>query len=124
MTKLKANYNLLLPDGKTEVKIGDEFEFEGDYSSFASCVSVIEEGKKKEGKTPEENAEEKAIREKARLLGIRSYHNKGLQKLKDEIAEKEGETSTPAPAPESAPADTPAHVEGKTETPEEGKDNV
>lgn len=130
MTTLKANYNLLLPDGKTEVKQGEVFEYEGDYSSFAGIVSVIEEGKKEAGKTPEEATEEKALREKARLLGIKNYHVKGIKKLKDEIAELEkegvvkGADNTPAPAPETAPTSTPAQEDEKDPKTAEGNANV
>ena len=119
--KLQAKHNLLLPDGKTEVKIGEIFEYEGDITSFQECVAVVSFGEKKEKepKTQETETEEKALREKARLLGIKSYHNMNIEKLKAKIAEKEGEDTTPAPAPESAPA----HVE-EPETPEEGEGNV
>jgi len=124
--KLQAKHNLLLPDGKTEVKIGEIFEYEGDITSFQECVSVVSFGEKKEKepKDPETETEEKALREKARLLGIKSYHNMNIEKLKAKIEEKEAEVekgadNTPAPAHESAPA----HVE-EPETPEEGEGNV
>lgn len=101
MTTLKANHNLLLPDGKTQVKVGETFEYDGDYSSFKECVSLIKEdkkeGKKEATKTTEEGAEEKALREKARLLGIKSYHNKSIEKLIAEIEEKEAEVEKGAP---------------------------
>lgn len=120
--QLKANYDLVLPNNQ-KVKIGEVFDFEGDISSFKECVSVISEDKpKKETKTPEQELEEKAIREKAHLLGIKNWHTKGVAKLVEEIKEKE-EATTPAPAP----ASTPAH-EGDDETEEtdetEGNDNV
>lgn len=121
--KLKANHNLLLPDGKTEVKQDDIFEYEGDISSFASVVSVIAEGEKKEPKKTEEATEEKALREKARLLGIKNYHVKGIKKLEAEIAEKEAEAADQTPAP--TPASTPAHVEdANPDKKEEGKADV
>lgn len=135
MTKLKANHELLLPDGKTKIEAGKIFEYEGDYSSFASVVSVIAENKKEKAQYPVQDTEEKIIREKARLMGIKNYYNKGLKKLKDEISEKEAAVEkgapntpdadpSPAPVPETAPADTPAHVENDPETSEEGKYNV
>lgn len=125
--KLKAKHNLLLPDGKTQIKVGEIFDYEGDYSSFASVVDEIPEEEKKET-PPADDVEEKAIREEARLLGIKSYHNKKIETLKAEIAEKKAEAekesdASPAPAPETAPTPAPAHEE-ETKTPAEGDANV
>lgn len=105
--KLKANHNLVLPNGKT-VKVGEVFEYEGGISSFAGCVEVISEDKqpKKDPKTPDENPQEKAIRELAKKLGIKNWHTKGIEKLKEEIKEKE----VPAPT-ETIPANDENKVE-------------
>ena len=40
---LKANHNLVLPDGKTEIKVGNTFKYKGDISVFGNCVTVIED---------------------------------------------------------------------------------
>ncbi len=53
MTKLKANHDLLLPDGKTNIKAGETFEYEGDYSSFGSVVEEVVEAGKEPAKTKE-----------------------------------------------------------------------
>ena len=131
--KLKAKHNILLPDGKTEVKVGEVFDYEGDITPIESVVEILPEGEKKSKEPdPTDDVEEKAIREEARLLGIKSYHNKKLETLKEEIAAKKAEAETPAdpeadhtpaPAPETAPASTPAQEDG-TKTPAEGDANV
>ena len=129
--KLKAKHNILLPDGKTEVKVGEVFNYEGDISPIESVVEILPAGAQEKKETepdPTDDVEEKAIREEARLLGIKSAHNKNIEKLKAEIAEKKAEAETPAdpegdqspaPAPETAPASTPA-PEDETKTPAEG----
>lgn len=55
MTKLKANHDLLLPDGKTHIKAGETFEYDGDFSSFASVVEEVRAEEKKPA-TPKEPA--------------------------------------------------------------------
>lgn len=93
---LKANHNLVLPDGKTEIKVGETFEYKGDIRAFGNCVTPVtaEEGKAPEGTTittPEVISieEEAVIRAKAKELKIPSYHNKGIEKLKAEIIDAE-----------------------------------
>lgn len=93
---LKANHNLILPDGETEIKIGETFEYKGDIRCFGNCVTPItaEEGEAPEGTeitTPEVISveDEAVIRAKAKELKIPSYHNKGIEKLKAEIIDAE-----------------------------------
>ena len=93
---LKANHNLVLPDGKTEIKVGEIFEYKGDIHQFGKCVTPVtaEEGEAPEGTTittPEVISveDEAVIRAKAKELKIPSYHNKGIEKLKAEIIDAE-----------------------------------
>lgn len=117
----KANHNLRLPDGKTEIKAGEEFEFNGDISSFKEIVDIV--GDKgipvAEPETAGDKADEAAIREKAKELKIGNYWSKRLDNLIKEIAEKEAEGQENAPAPVSdAQEEAPASPED-AQAPEE-----
>lgn len=77
---LKANHNLVLPDGKTEIKVGETFEYNGDVRQFGKCVTIIGD----EGKQPKPMTDDE-VREMAKKLKISNYHTKGIEKLKKEI---------------------------------------
>jgi len=97
--KYKSNHNLLLPDGKTEVKAGEVFEYDGDISSFAGIIEPVIEPKAKEkapknDENPETKAkeatEEELIRLRGKELKIKNAHNLNIETLKAKIAEAEG----------------------------------
>ena len=94
--KYKANHNLLLPDGKTEVQAGEVFEYDGDISSFESIIEPVIEPEAKEETVSEMTEEE--LRARAKELKIPSAHNMGLKKLAEKVAEKEAEISAAAVA--------------------------
>ena len=94
--KYKSNHDLLLPDGKTEVKAGEVFEFDGDVSSFESIIEPVIEPEAKEETVSEMTEEE--LRARAKELKIPSAHNMGLKKLAEKVAEKEAEISAAAVA--------------------------
>lgn len=83
--KLKANYNLVLPDGKTKIQVGEEFDFNGDISQFGTAVTVIG------GENPnnEPATVEEVIRAKAKELKIANWYTKGVGRLIKEIEEVE-----------------------------------
>jgi hypothetical protein len=95
--KYKSNHNLLLPDGKTEVKAGEVFEYDGDISSFAGIIEPVIEPEGKKEETVSEMTEEE-LRARAKELKIPSAHNMGLKKLAEKVAEKEAEISAAAVA--------------------------
>lgn len=95
--KYKSNHDLLLPDGETEVKAGEVFEFDGDVSSFESIIEPVIEPEAKEEETVSEMTEEE-LRARAKELKIPSAHNMGLKKLAEKVAEKEAEISAAAVA--------------------------
>lgn len=94
--KYKSNHDLLLPDGETEVKAGEVFEFDGDVSSFESIIEPVIEPEAKEETVSEMTEEE--LRARAKELKIPSAHNMGLKKLAEKVAEKEAEISAAAVA--------------------------
>lgn len=104
--KYKANHNLLLPDGETEVHAGEVFEYDGDISSFESIIEPIagkEPKAKKEAPEGDQNdhpveMSEEELRARAKELKIPSAHNMGLKKLAEKVAEKEAEISAAAVA--------------------------
>lgn len=121
---LKANHNLVLPDGKTEIKVGEIFEYKGDIHQFGKCVTPVtaEEGEAPEGTaitTPEVISveDEAVIRAKAKELKIPSYHNKRIETLKAEIidAEKAIEAVKAAKEADKDPEKAPVN-EGEKET--------
>lgn len=85
---LKANHNLRMPDGKTEVKVGETFEWDGEIDIFGKCVDVVEELEKKD---PEaiKPMNITQIRARAKELSITNYKTKDVEVLKIEIAEAE-----------------------------------
>lgn len=83
--KLKANHDLILPDGTTEIKVGETFDWNKDPAIFGKCVEVVD----KKNSNAEKEPEEAAVRIQAKELGIANYHNKGIKKLKAEIAAKQ-----------------------------------
>lgn len=95
--KYKSNHDLLLPDGETEVKAGEVFEFDGDVSSFESIIEPVIEPEAKKEETVSEMTEEE-LRARAKELKIPSAHNMGLKKLAEKVAEKEAEISAAAVA--------------------------
>jgi len=60
-------------------------------SSKPKKVEKIEKTEKIDREKAEKIDSEKAIRDKAKKLGIKSYHNKKIDNLKKEIAEIENE---------------------------------
>jgi hypothetical protein len=67
--------------------VDGEFETEDEYT----VKKLIELGYKGEGQTPNPNVmTDDEIREKAKELGIKSWHIKSIETLEKEIAEKEG----------------------------------
>lgn len=118
---LKANHNLVLPDGKTEIKVGETFEYKGDIAQFGSCVTVIGDEGEKDPEVvvlkPLSEMTEKEIRAEGKKRKIASSHNKNINDLKDAIqklrdAEEKGPEGGEAPKdPEEAPTN-----EGEKET--------
>lgn len=97
--KLKAKYDLTLPDGKTTIKAGKEFDYTGDLAVIAEAVDVLSTENipeaPKEPETPQTAAKmsEEQTRARAKELKIPSYHLKGIDKLVEEIAEAEQKLS-------------------------------
>ena len=77
---LKANHNLILPDGETKIKVGESFEYEGDIRAFGNCVTVIGD----QNNQPKPMTDDE-VRAKAKELKISNYHTKGIDRLKKEI---------------------------------------
>lgn len=117
MSKYKANHNLLMPDGKTEVSAGQIFEYNGDTFGFEDVIVQVDDNVKadvivpeaktihrpeKAGETIPANDEnphavhkmsEEELRARGKELKITSAHNMNLDKLAEKIAEKEAEIS-------------------------------
>ena len=96
--RYKANHNLLLPDGVTEISAGEEFEYDGDVSGFSDIVDPVGTPEIKpegtgnnvpEGTEGACNESELYIRARAKGLKINNYHNMGIDKLKQRIVEAE-----------------------------------
>lgn len=85
---LKANHNLILPDGETEIKVGETFEWDGEIDIFGKCVDVVGE---LENKNPEalKPMNITQIRARAKELSITNYKTKDVEVLKVEIAKSE-----------------------------------
>ena len=101
--KLKAKHDLTLPDGKTTIKAGKEFDYNGDLAPIAEVVEVLgtandktEAQKEPEKPKTAEKMSEEQIRARAKELKIPSYHLKGIDKLAEEIAEAEQKLSDKA----------------------------
>lgn len=86
--KLKANHELILPDGETKIKVGETFDWDKDPAVFGKCVEIVDVADKKGGDAST-NTEEAAIRAQAKALGIANYHNKGIKRLKEDILAKQ-----------------------------------
>lgn len=111
--KYKTNHNLLLPDGKTEVKAGEVFEYDGDISSFAGIIEpVIEPEGKEEAPKNDENPKNKEetpaafgleglsdeeIRAQGKAWKIKNAHNMGIENLKAKIYEAYAAAAPDAP---------------------------
>lgn len=111
--KYKSNHDLLLPDGTTEVKAGEVFEFDGDVSSFESIIEpVIEpEAKEKAPKNDEnpknkeetpaafglEGLSDEEIRAQGKAWKIKNAHNMGIENLKAKIYEAYAAAAPDAP---------------------------
>lgn len=98
--KYKANHNLLLPDGKTEVKAGEIFEYNGSTEGFSHIiepvVEVTEPVKIPEGnENPDEHPaafgleglSEEEIRAQGKAWKIKNAHNLNIETLKARIYE-------------------------------------
>ncbi len=100
--KLKAKHDLTLPDGKTTIKAGKEFDYNGDLAPIAEVVDVLsfenapEAPKEPEASQTAAKMSEEQIRARAKELKIPSYHLKGIDKLAEEIAEAEKKISEKA----------------------------
>lgn len=118
---LKANHNLVLPDGKTEIKVGNTFKYKGDISVFGNCVTVIEDENPKNPDVvalkPLSEMTEKEIRAEGKKRKIASSHNKNIDDLKAAIQKLRDEEGKAPKDPEekTEPEEAPAN-EGKTET--------
>lgn len=53
MSKYKANHNLLMPDGKTEVSAGQIFEYNGDTFGFEDVIVQVDDNAKADVIVPE-----------------------------------------------------------------------
>lgn len=53
MSKYKANHNLLMPDGKTEVSAGQIFEYNGDLFGFEDVIVQVDDNAKADVIVPE-----------------------------------------------------------------------
>lgn len=111
--KYKSNHDLLLPDGETEVKAGEVFEFDGDVSSFENIIEpVIEpEAKEKAPKNDEnpknkeetpaafglEGLSDEEIRAQGKAWKIKNAHNMGIENLKAKIYEAYAAAAPDAP---------------------------
>lgn len=97
--KLKAKHDLTLPDGKTTIEAGKEFDYNGDLAAIAEVVDILSvESAPEVPKEPETSQTvvrmtEEQIRARAKELKIPSYHLKGIDKLSEEIAEAEQKLS-------------------------------
>ena len=114
MTKYKANHNLRLPDGKTEVMAGDTFEYDGDISGFADIVEpVIEQAPAAPEANPEdknpaetpaafglEGLSDEEIRAQGKAWKIKNYHSMGIENLKKKIYEAYEAAAPEGDAPE------------------------
>lgn len=113
--KYKANHNLRLPDGKTEIMAGDTFEYEGDISGFADIVEPViekaapapeipanDENPKNEEEAPVakslEGLSEEEIRKQGKAWKVKNAHNLNIDTLKERIYEA---YKAAAPAPEN-----------------------
>ena len=116
--KYKSNHDLLLPDGETEVKAGEVFEFDGDVSSFESIIEPVIEEKAAEvtipandenpNKDPEgkeeapaafglEGLSDEKIRAQGKAWKIKNYHSMGIENLKKKIYEAYAAAAPEAP---------------------------
>ena len=118
---LKANHNLILPDGETEIKIGETFEYKGDITQFGSCITVIGDEGEKDPEVvalkPLSEMTEKEIRAEGKKRKIASSHNKNIDDLKAAIQKLRDEEGKAPKDPEekTEPEEAPAN-EGETET--------
>lgn len=103
--KYKANHNLLLPDGKTEVQAGEVFEYDGDISSFESIIEPIAGKEPKAKKAAPEGDQndhvvemsDEEIRAQGKAWKIKNAHNMGIENLKAKIYEAYAAAAPDAP---------------------------
>lgn len=111
--ELKANHNLVLPDGKTKIKVGEVFEWARPISVFGNCVVVVGE-KEIPDETPD-NGEVKPtltqIRARAKELKIANYSRKDAETLTAEIAEAEAALANNNPDEGNEESETPDNGE-------------
>lgn len=117
---LKANHNLVLPDGKTEIKVGETFEYKGDIAQFGSCVTVIGDEGERDPEVvalkPLSEMTEKEIRAEGKKRKIASSHNKNIDDLKAAIQKLREEEKAPKdPESKEDPEKAPTN-EGEKET--------
>ena len=117
---LKANHNLVLPDGKTEIKVGETFEYKGDIAQFGSCVTVIGDEGERDPEVvalkPLSEMTEKEIRAEGKTRKIASSHNKNIDDLKAAIQKLREEEKAPKdPESKEDPEKAPTN-EGEKET--------
>mgnify|MGYP003292082697 FL=1 len=117
---LKANHNLVLPDGKTEIKVGETFEYKGDIAQFGSCVTVIGDEGERDPEVvalkPLSEMTEKEIRAEGKKRKIASSHNKNIDDLKAAIQKLREEENAPKdPESKEDPEKAPTN-EGEKET--------
>lgn len=82
LRKYRAQHDILLPDGKTKIKAGEEFETAQEFFNDGIAVDLGPV-------TVEEGEDEAYIRAKGKDLKIPAAHNMGIKKLKAKIAEIE-----------------------------------
>lgn len=109
---LKANHNLLLPDGKTTIKVGEKFEWGGELRIFGTCVEVLEEIKTSQ-KPKKMTATE--IRKLAKEMKIPNYSRLSVEELEKKINEANAPVNGPDPEkePETQPTDGEAQNVGE-----------
>lgn len=85
--RYKANHYMVLPDGKTEINAGEEFDYDGDVSPFEELVEVVMFEATHDTPLNDEQQpdEEELIRKRGKELKINNYHNMGIENLKKRI---------------------------------------
>ncbi|MBO6305455.1 MAG: hypothetical protein J6M62_10330 [Selenomonadaceae bacterium] len=132
--KYKANHNLLLPDGKTEVKAGEIFEYDGNAESFLKIVEPLPEAEAPAPESPANNENPKnkeetpaafgleglsdeEIRAQGKAWKIKNAHNLNIDTLKARIYEAYEKAAPEAPEALKKP-DAGFEVDNIPETPE------
>lgn len=90
---LRANHNLLLPDGKTTIKVGDTFEWTGDIGIFGTCIDIIKKIEEKKSSEKVEEMTSTQIRALAKEMKIPNYSRESVEVLAQKIAEASKDAS-------------------------------